>query len=93
MENTTFQELKRLNTNSAHAMGFLVAGIIALFAVGFQQQSVPAFLLAGVFTLNLILESRAYKESLKNEMIAAKQNNLMKHLSNETMNKQDKTLS
>jgi hypothetical protein len=80
MKNYTFKELKQLNTNSAHAMGFLVAGILALLGYGFYQHSLPAFLLAAVFTLNLIVESRAYKESIKDELKAAKLHDLMKQL-------------
>lgn len=80
MKNETFKKLKQLNSNSADAMGFLTAGIITLLAYGFYQHSLPAFLLAAVFTLNLIAESRAYKASLKDELKAAKLNNLMKQL-------------
>ncbi|TWT01124.1 hypothetical protein [Planomicrobium sp. CPCC 101079] len=80
MNKHTFKELKQLNTNSAHAMGFLVAGIVALLGYGFYQASFPAFLLAGVFSLNLILESRAYKASIKDELKAAKLHELMKQL-------------
>ncbi|TWT28248.1 hypothetical protein [Planomicrobium sp. CPCC 101110] len=93
MENHTFKEIKQLNTNSAHAMGFLMAGIIALLGYGFYQQSLPAFLLAGVFTLNLILESRAYKTSIKNELKAAKLHELMNQLANDSSTKQDERLS
>ena len=93
MQKLTFKELKQLNTNSAHAMGFLAAGIIALLVIGFQQQSLPAFLLAGVFTLNLILESRAYKESIKDELKAAKLHDLMKQLTKDSQKEQDERIS
>ncbi|MDN7241174.1 hypothetical protein QWY14_05195 [Planococcus sp. N028] len=93
MQKKTFKELKQLNTNSAHAMGFLVAGTLALLVIGFLQHSLPAFLLAVVFTLNLILESRAYKASLQDEEQAAKLQDLMNQLTKKPHKEQDERTS
>lgn len=74
MNHFTIKEIKEQNSKSAQAIGFLVAAIIASLAYGFIQLSLPAFLLAGVFSINLFLETREYKKSYKIELEAAKYN-------------------
>lgn len=90
MQKHILEELKTQNNNSAKAIGFLSAAIIALIAWGFINASLPAFLLASVFIFNLMAESKAYKKSCTDELKAAESNNLMMHLTNKQNN--DKVL-
>lgn len=72
MNDFSIKEMKERNSKSAQAIGFLIAGIIAALVYGSIQLSVPAFLLAIVFGINLFLETREYKKSYKIELEAAR---------------------
>ncbi|MGI2327130.1 hypothetical protein [Planococcus sp. YIM B11945] len=93
MQHHSYKELIDLNNRSAHAMSFLVAGAIALIGFGFLQHSLPAFLLSIVFLLNLAAEFRAYKESIRNEVKAAKLHELMQQLTTDSQEKQNNRVS
>ncbi|CEG24081.1 hypothetical protein BN1080_03100 [Planococcus massiliensis] len=74
MNHFSITEIKERNSQSAQAIGFLIAGILAALVYGIVQLSVPAFLLVLVFAINLFLETREYKKSYKIELEAAKYN-------------------
>ncbi|UJF27345.1 hypothetical protein [Planococcus sp. 107-1] len=74
MNHFSITEIKERNSKSAQAIGFLIAGILAALVYGIIQLSLPAFLLALVFAVNLSLETREYKKSYKIELEAAKYN-------------------
>lgn len=91
--NQTFKELKERNSNSAKAMGFLFAATLALIGWGFYTSSLPAFLLAGVFTFTLLAESRVYKESYKQEKALERQKELLSQLTRESFHKKTDKIS
>ncbi|MCP2035944.1 uncharacterized membrane protein YjjP (DUF1212 family) [Planomicrobium sp. HSC-17F08] len=72
MNRFTIEEIKEQNSKSAKAIGFLFAAIAVSLVWGFLQDSLPAFLLAGVFSLIMFAETREYKKSYQIEMEAAK---------------------
>lgn len=74
MNKFKIEEIKQQNSKSARAIGFLAAAIIASLAWGFLQSSLPAFLLAGVFSLIMFAETREYKKSYKIELEVTKLN-------------------
>lgn len=74
MNKINIKEIKEQNSKSAKAIGFLFAAIIASLAWGFYQNSLPAFLLAGVFLAIAAAESREYKKSYKLEIEASNDN-------------------
>lgn len=87
MRQYNLEELKKQNHYSARAMGFLSAAILGMLAYGFILSSLPAFLLAGVFTFLLFAESKAYKKNCKNESEAMRLKNLMQQLTNSDKDK------
>lgn len=74
MNKIDVKEIKERNSKSAKAIGFLFAAIIASLSWGFYQESLPAFLLAGVFLAIAAAESREYKKSCKMETEASNDN-------------------
>lgn len=74
MNKFNIEEIKKQNSKSAKAIGFLFAAIIVSLGWGFMQNSLPAFLLAGVFSLIMFAETREYKKSYKLELEATKLN-------------------
>lgn len=74
MENTDLKEIKEQNSKSAKAIGFLCAAIIASLSWGFYQESLPSFLLAGVFLAIAYAESRMYKKSIQLEIESVNEN-------------------
>lgn len=72
MNRYTIEEIKEQNSKSAKAIGFLFAAIAVSLVWGFLQDSLPAFLLSGVFSLIMFAETREYKKSYQIELEAAK---------------------
>lgn len=74
MNNLDLKEIKEQNSKSAKAIGFLFAAILASLSWGFYQESLPAFLLTGVFLVLVAAESREYKKSYQIEIESANDN-------------------